>query len=184
MIFKQKNYLESIQVPEVRTFSSDRVLKADELTLYRSLVGQLNWLSTHTLPNIAYDVSSLSKAFKAGTTQDMKKLIKVLKKVKSGAASILLDGLQENSVEWEVFADASFGNVDEGQTQIGYIISLADNGRKRCPIWWKSRKARRVAKSAIEAEALSVGEAIEGVIYFNHIWKEVTGKKLKVTSKD
>ena len=89
---------------------------------------------------------------------------------------IILSELEEKNLYWEAYADASFGNVEDGHTQIGYVISLTD-GRNRCTVWWKSRKARRVAKSTIEAEALSVGEAIEGVIYFNSLWKEVVGGK-------
>ena len=51
-------------------------------------------------------------------------------------------------------------------------------------MWWKSRKSRRVAKSTIEAEALSVGEVIEGVIYFNRLWEEIVGdRKLKAVVK-
>ena len=83
----------------------------------------------------------------------------------------------------EAYADASFGNVEDGHTQIGYIISVTD-GKKRSTIWWKSRKSRRVAKSTIEAEALSVGEAIEGVVYLNSLWAEIVGeRKLKAFVK-
>ena len=73
--------------------------------------------------------------------------------------------------------------MEDGHTQLGYVISLTD-GKKRCTIWWKSRKSRRIAKSTIEAEALSVGEAIEGLIYFNRLWEEVVGgKKLEALVK-
>ena len=142
-------------------------------------MGQLNWVSVHTMPEIAYNVSDLSKAFKEGSTQDMRKLIKIVRKVKSIMGEVVLDGLKEHHIYWEAYADASFGNVEDGHTQLGYIISLTD-GSKRCPIWWKSRKSRRVAKSTIEAEALSVGEVIKGVIYFNRLLEEIMGEgKLK-----
>ena len=48
------------------------MLEKKELTEYRSVVGQLNWISLHTIPDVSYNVSELSKAFKAGTTQDMR----------------------------------------------------------------------------------------------------------------
>lgn len=170
----QKKYVESIKEPESRSFEGLRVLKKKELTLYRSVVGQLNWVAQHTVPEIAYDVSDLSRAFKEGTTQDMKKLIKVVRKTKRSKAEIRLSKLEKKNMFWEIYADASFGNIDDENTQIGYIISLSD-GSKRCPIWWRSRKARRVAKATIEAEALSLGESLEGGIYFNHLWKEIVG---------
>ncbi len=37
------------------------------------------------------------------------------------------------SMYWEVYADASFANIEDGETQVGYIISLADE-KTRCPI--------------------------------------------------
>ena len=180
---EQCKYVDQIREPEVRRFGGTRILEAKELTEYRSVVGQLNWVALHTMPELSFDISSLSKAFKEGTTQDMKKLTRVVRKAKRIRGKIVLETLKKERLFWEVYADASFGNVEEGSTQIGYIISLTD-GYKRCPIWWKSRKARRVAKSTIEAEALSVGEALEGAIYFNKLWEElVNGEKLEVVIK-
>ena len=179
----QWKYIESIKEPEARRFNGNRMLSQKELTEYRSVVGQLNWISLHTMPEISYSVSELSKAFKEGTSQDMRKLIKVVRRVKSIMGEVVLDELKEENLYWEAYADASFGNVEDGHTQLGYIISLTD-GRRRCPMWWKSRKSRRVAKSTIEAEALSVGEVIEGVIYFNRLWEEIVGdRKLKAVVK-
>ena len=172
----QWGYVNSIREPEGRRFSGNRVLSAEELTEYRSVVGQLNWVSLHTMPEIAFNVSELSKAFKGGTTQDMRKLIKIVRKVKHIMGGIVMSELEEENLYWEAYADASFGNIEDGHTQLGYVISLTD-GKKRCTIWWKSRKARRIAKSTIEAEALSVGEAIEGVIYLNKLWEEVVGER-------
>ena len=174
IILEQKNYIENIQEPDGKLYQGIRVLKKNELTLYRSTVGSLNWAAQHVIPEISYDISDLSRSFKEGTTKDMKKLIKIVRKAKRSAGEISLDRLDENKMYWEIYADASFGNVEDEQTQIGYIISLTDDSGI-CPIWWKSRKARRVAKSTIEAEALGVGEAIEGGIYFNELWKEIVG---------
>ena len=113
----------------------------------------------------------------------MRKLIKIVKKVKSIMGGVVINKLEEENIYWEAYADASFGNVEDGHTQIGYIISVSD-GMKRCPIWWKSRQSRRVAKSTIEAEALSVGEAIGGVVYLNSLWEEIVEeRKLKVFVK-
>ena len=179
----QWGYINSIKEPEGRRFKGNRVLNPKELTEYRSVVGQLNWVSLHTMPEVAFSVSELSKAFKDGTTQDMRKLIKAVRRVKSIMGEIVLSDLEEEDLYWEAYADASFGNIEDGHTQLGYVISLTD-GKKRCTVWWKSRKSRRIAKFTIEAEALSVGEAIEGLIYFNRLWKEIVGgRKLEALVK-
>ena len=162
----QWGYVNSIREPEARKYNGNRVLSSEELTEYRSVVGQLNWVSLHTMPEISYNISELSKAFKEGTTQDMRKLIKIVRRVKTIMGGIVIKELEQENIYWEAYADALFGNIEDGHTQLGYVISLTD-GKNRCPIWWKSRKSRRIAKSTIEAESLSVGEAIEGLVYFN-----------------
>ena len=183
IVLDQMKYLETVVEPEGRMYQGVRVLKERELTEYRSVTGQLNWVALHTMPELAYDVSDLSKGFKEGTTQDMRRLIRVVRKAKRSSPKVRLEKIEGKKAHWEVYADASFGNVEEGQTQIGFVVALTD-GKKRCPIWWKSRKARRVAKSTIEAEALSAGEAMEGAIYFNKLWEEIVGgRKLDIMVK-
>ena len=125
----QWKYISSIREPEGHKFRGNRTLTRTELTEYRSVVGQLNWVSLHTMPEISFNVSELSKAFKEGTTQDMRKLIKIVRKVKSTKGEVITDGLEGESIYWEAYADASFGNVEDGHTQIGYIISLTDGKR-------------------------------------------------------
>lgn len=183
IVVNQCKYIDSINEPESKRFSGNRILSERELTEYRSGVGKLNWVALHTMPEIAYNISDLSRAFKEGTTTDMRKLIKIIRKAKSIMGEVVMYELEEKDIYWEAYADASFGNVEDGHTQIGYIIALTD-GKRRCPIWWKSRKSRRVAKSTIEAEALSTGEAIEGLIYLRFLWEEVVGgKKLEAIVK-
>ena len=69
----------------------------------------------------------------------------------------------------EVFWDASFGNVDGGKSQVGFVIGLTDERGKRCPLIWKSKVARRVVRSTIEAEAVGLGEALEVALYLKEI---------------
>ena len=58
-----------------------------------------------------------------------------------------------------------------------------DLQNNKCPIVWQSRRARRVAHSATEAEALALGAAaVDEVIYLNAMWTEIFngGLKMKV----
>ena len=95
------------------------VLSSEELTEHRSVVGQLNWVSLHTMPEISYNISELSKAFKEGTTQDMRKLIKIVRRVKTIMGGIVIKELEQENIYWEAYADASFGNIEDGHTQLG-----------------------------------------------------------------
>lgn len=81
-----------------------------------------------------------------------------------------------------MYVDASFGNIEDQYSQIGYLISIRDN-KNISPIHWKSRRARRVAKSTIEAEALGLGEAAEGAIFLGEIWREIMGEGIPIEIK-
>ena len=93
----QLGYINSIRELEARRFTGNSVLEKKELTEYRSVVGQLNWISLHTMPDISYNVSELSKTFKEGTTQDMRKLIKIVRKVKSIMGGVVINKLEEEN---------------------------------------------------------------------------------------
>ena len=56
----------------------DRKLKAEEDTLYRSVVGQLNWTVQHTRPDLAFGVSVASQVGGEKGNGDMRKLLKLV----------------------------------------------------------------------------------------------------------
>ena len=49
----------------------------NEQPIYRSMIGQLNWLVQHTRPNLVLDISLASKKLQGAKTADMRKLIKL-----------------------------------------------------------------------------------------------------------
>lgn len=173
ILLDQTHYVKQIDCPERSRFMKDKELEDNELTEYRAMVGRLNWLSQHTRPDMAVEVSLLSKKFKGAKTSDMRNLIKVTKKMMEKEVKIAINQLKGNSLKLEVYADASFNNVGDGNSQIGYVICMRDESGNKCPLLWKSKIAKRVAKSTIEAEALSVGEAAENAIYLKNIWEEI-----------
>ena len=79
----------------------------------------------------------------------------------------------------EVFSDASLGNVKEGKSQIGYMIGFVDERGCRCPVAWNSKLGSRVARSTIEVEAISFGEAI----FLRKMWKEISGEVLEIVGR-
>ena len=63
------------------------------------------------------------------------KLIKIVRKMKSIMGEVVISELEEETIYWEAYADVSFDNVEDGHTQVGYVIS--ETAGKRCSIWWK-----------------------------------------------
>ena len=49
--------------------------------------------------------------------------------MKNWMVEVNMGRLEKDSIHMEVYSDASFGNVEGGKSQIGYIIGLRN---KRC----------------------------------------------------
>ena len=48
---------------------------------------------------------------------------------------------------------------------------------KKFPIYWKSRREQRLAISTLEAEAISLNEGLEMVLYIKETWDEIISEK-------
>ena len=73
----------------------------------------------------------------------------------------------------ECYTDAAFANLPNSGSQGGLIIFLKDDTGQRCPIYWQSRKLKRV-KSTLAAETLALVEGAEASFYIASILKEIT----------
>ena len=136
------------------------------LSIYLSLVGQLNWLGTQTRPDISFDVCELSTVLNAATVDDVLRVNKVVKKVKRRRVTLQFQPLDcADGFTIECYGDASFGNLPEGGSQGGLVIFLVDSHGVKCPLAWQSKKVRRVVKSALAAETLALLDAAETGVY-------------------
>ena len=120
-------------------FKGERRLSDGEQSKYHSLLGQLNWLVQHTRPDLVVGVSMASRKLEAASAGDMRRLIKLVEKAKNSVVEVNMGRLERESVQMEVYSDASFGSVEGGKSLIGYIIGLRDRGGERCPLVWKSK---------------------------------------------
>ncbi|KAK4318184.1 hypothetical protein Pmani_010794 [Petrolisthes manimaculis] len=62
-------------------------LSESERSEYRAVLGQLNWIATHTRPDIAFEVCELSGACSKATIADLLRLNKVIDRVKNDACA-------------------------------------------------------------------------------------------------
>ena len=73
-----------------------------------------------------------------------------------------------------MYSDDSHTNICQGTGSVGaHIIFLADNKGLCCPLAWKSNKIKRVVRSTLAAEALSLQEGVEEAVYTNHLIQEM-----------
>ena len=127
----QSDYLEDIQ-PIVGIESSEIPLDPEELRALKSIAGSLNWISSHSRPDVSYDVCEVNKSIKDATHKDLFTANKGIRKAKSQNTKLEFPNLG-NIEEARIvgYADASFKNLKGGASQGGYLIFL-QGGNIRC----------------------------------------------------
>jgi hypothetical protein len=180
IVLDQNSYVEGIDVPNMsaeRELQKDEPLTKAEMTTFRSLVGSLNWVVHGSRPDLAFSLIELSTKFKNGTVKDLVALKKIVVKAKNSKADIMFPDLGDSSM-WKivVYSDASFANLCEGTGScIGYIVFLAGQHNRACPIAWKSGKAVRVVGSTEAAETMALKEGMAESLLLKKILSSVLG---------
>ncbi|KAK4327171.1 hypothetical protein Pmani_002341 [Petrolisthes manimaculis] len=80
--------LTPISVSKQKATVKSYELSESERSEYRAVLGQLNWIATHTRPDIAFEVCELSGACSKATIADLLRLNKVIDRVKNDAAPL------------------------------------------------------------------------------------------------
>merc|ERR1712030_122948 len=83
-----------------------------------------------------------------------------------------------DSVQIVVYSDASWGNLEGGGSQMGFIAFLCDKNLNSAPILWSSKKTKRVARSTLTAESLAATEAVDSAVVVKTAIEEVLGRHI------
>ena len=162
----QTTYLNSIYEIELTTerIKNKRDTLTDaEKTMMRQLIGQLNWLATQTRPDLLYECCYFMSLVNKATVADIIQLNKVVRKAKKEEIVLRIPNIGRlEDAKIICYSDASFGTLNDGGSQGGYVIFLSNSDSSVViPIAWQSRRVRRVVKSTLAAETLALVDAAE-----------------------
>ncbi|GAB1607207.1 hypothetical protein Ahia01_001004000 [Argonauta hians] len=145
----QFNYISKLTVLEKEVTKKD----------FKSKIGQLAWVAGQTRPDISFDICQASVNM-ANESDNMKRINKCIKRLKSENHVLKFVPINFRSSKIVCFADASFANLQNGASQGGLIIFIESEG-KCIPLFWQSKKLKRVVKSTLSAETMALMEGAE-----------------------
>lgn len=173
-----RDCIEIVPVEPARLKNKDAELTEKERSDLRKMTGSLNWVVRATRPDMCFEMIDLSTKFKAGTVDDLYRVRKALKNVQMSKAEIFIPNLGDPR-DWSIlcYTDAALGNLNDGVDSAGGHIILATNknGKECAVLDWQANKIKRVVRSTLAAEALSLCDGLEAAIHLRDIIEEVHG---------
>ena len=135
----------------------------------RSALGQLNWLAGMTRPEISFYTCSISTHIKNATVADLIATNKVIRFVKEKKSHIKFPSMDLSTLSIIAYADASWNNLPNGGSQGGQLVFLKDANNSVSPVLWSSTRIKRVARSTLAAESLSVLDGCDSAFFVGQL---------------
>ena len=166
--------IEDYKIDSDRMISKDALLDPTEQSVHRQLTGSLNWLVRGSRPDLAFTMIEASTKFNKASLGNLQKIIKTIRKAKTEKSEILIPNLGDHA-DWtiEVYTDAALGNLNHGISTGANIISVTNSKKRFAAIDWECGKIKRVVRSTLAAEALSLIDGIENAFLIRNILEEV-----------
>ena len=178
IILDQSEYMKELEyVNQNRASQKHGELNQTEQSLLRSQVGRINWAVQGSRPDLGFEMIELSTKLKKGNVSDLQRANKAIKRLKDEQNSNqivfpCLGDLEQCKIM--VFSDASHANLSDGVSSVGaHVVLLVGSDRNCCPLAWQANKIKRVVRSTIAAEALSLQEGLENGFYLRTLLEEL-----------
>lgn len=179
ILLSQQNYvhnLKCIHVDKARSAHRESLLTPVEMDALRSKIGQILWVARQTRPDVMFDACYLAASLKGAKVQNIIDANKVVGKLKSEDVVLKFQDL-EDDLKLVIFSDASLGNLPDGGTQGGQLVMLMDKMGKFSPLYWNSKRIRRVVRSTLAGETLALADGIDSGIFIATLYAELTTGK-------
>ena len=137
-------------------------------TVYRALVGKLNYLAVNTRPDISYALSVLSRSMAKPTKSALNLAFGVLRYL-SGTRSLGLRYGGTGAAELRGFSDSDWaGDPTTRRSTSGYVFLL--NGGA---ISWSSQLQKTVAVSSVEAEYQALSASVREALWLRKLAEDL-----------
>ena len=111
---------------------------------------------------------------KGATTNDVKQANKQLGKLQSESGIICISDLEDiTQTTLILYSDASHANLSNCASQGGFVIFLCGKNGKSSSLVWTSHKLKRVVKSSMAAETMSMLEGAEYAVLLKALIIEI-----------
>lgn len=126
---------------------------------------------------MSFEVIDMSRKSKTANVGDLVRANKAAHKIKRDDAFVCFPNLgSPNQWTLVVMCDAAYANMDDGVSSVGtHVIFVVANSGCCCVIGWSCNKIKRVVKSTLAAEMLSLTDAIDYAFFLKNIMLELTG---------
>ena len=172
------NSLEEIVLSVTDKQDTSRPLNLEEKSKLKHVSGQLNWITTQSRPDLAFENCTIGNSSTNATIKSIITANKALKKAKFNDVFLRFPkDLNINEAKLICFCDASFANLTGGSSQGGHLIFVIDKKGVYCLINWQSHKLKRVVTSTLSAECLAAVEAIDHCLHIRVCLAEILGTK-------
>ena len=181
----QNNYTDTLKLVPI---SSERLHNkcspVDEVERknFRTAVGQLNWVSGISHPDISFHTCVASTKTKTATINDIILVNKVIQQINNTPCCLLYPKLDRNTLYLLTFTDASFNNLPNGGSQGGHIVLLCDDNGNCAAISWHSARIKRVVRSTLAAETVALMDGCDSSFLISKMIEETLMTKYKIES--
>jgi hypothetical protein len=163
--------------PKVKILPNPEGNEGSRSNYFAQLLGELQFLTNATRPDIAFAVNRLASYTANPTIQHvtaLKRILRYLKGTKSyGIRYSNSPDDQSDDTElfhsiFHGFADAAYANTDDYKSTAGYIFMAAGGA-----ITWRSKKQTFTALSTTEAEYVALSEAAHEAYWLRNLYEEL-----------
>ena len=173
IVLDQQSYVNNLRQIEID--KTRRSQRHANLEIFQSKLGQLLWVACQTRPDILYDVCHLSTQVKTAKVEHLCEINKIIRKCKSENVMLKFQHLgKEESLRFVVFSDSSLGNLPDGASQGGSLVLLMGEDGRFNPLFWQSKRIRRVVRSSLAGETLALMDGVDNAIFISTLYAELT----------